>query len=110
MPSYGSVSPAALYQGAPITLVASGETGITTTEQLSIAPPPNGAGLTIMIVNTTDQDATGEFAWVDTESDYQVLSGCIVPAGSALAYNLTTGWLRFTFSAAPTSGSLVVSR
>jgi hypothetical protein len=112
MPSYPASQPAALYQGAPITLVnnAATDSGITTTAQFAIAPPSNGAGLTIMIVNTTNQAATGQFSWLDVAGDYQPLVGCAVPAGGALAFNLTTGWMRFTFTVAPTSGSLVVSR
>jgi hypothetical protein len=112
MPSYGASQTAELYQGAPISVVnnAATDSGITTSQALAVAPPPNGAGLTVMIVNTTNQQATGQFAFQDTAADYQNLSGCIVPPGASLAYNLSTGWLRFTFAIAPTSGSLVVSR
>lgn len=112
MPAYPSAQPAALYPGSPIALVnnAATDSGITTTEQFAVAPPPNGAGLTVMIANTTNQQAVGQFSWVDTAADYQPLSGCIVPPGSVLPYNLATGWMRFTFAVAPTSGSLVVSR
>ncbi len=112
MPAYPSAQPAALYPGAPITLVnnAATDSGITTTAQFAVPPAPNGSGVTLMIVNTTNQPATGQFSWIDVTGDYQNLSGCVVAAGQALAYNLATGWIRFTFVSAPTSGSLVVSR
>lgn len=117
MPAYGSGLVAALYPGAPIALVnnAAVDSGITTSQPCAIAPPPNGAGLTVMITNTTNQQAQGQFSWMDTPNqadgvDYQNLSGCIIPAGTNLAYNLSTGWLRFTFASAPTSGSLLISR
>lgn len=112
MPAYNTVPVAALYQGSPIAVVnnAAVDANVTTTQQLAIAPPPNGAGLTIMISNTTNQQATAQFSWHDVAADYQPLSGCIIPSDSVLAYNLATGWLRFTFASAPTSGSLIVSR
>lgn len=112
MPAYNTVPVAALYQGSPIAVVnnAAVDDNVTTTQQLAIAPPPNGTGLTIMISNTTNQQATALFSWHDVPGDYQPLSGCIIPPSSVLAYNLATGWLRFTFASAPTSGSLIVSR
>ena len=112
MPAYNTAPVAALYPGTPIAVVnnAASDSGISTTQQLAIAPPINGSGLTIMISNTTNQQATGEFSWHDVAADYQDLSGCIIPAGSVLAYNLATGWLRFTFATPPSSGSLIVSR
>jgi ligand-binding sensor domain-containing protein len=110
MPSYPSAQPAALYQDFPITLVASTDSGVTTSSQFAVGPSAGGAGVTIMIVNTTNQDATGQWAATDVAANYQPLSGCIVTAGSSLAYNLSGGWMRFAFSIAPTSGSLIVSR
>jgi hypothetical protein len=112
MPAYNTVPVAALNQGTQIACVnnAAVDANVTTTQQLAIAPPLNGAGLTIMITNTTNQQATAQFSWHDVAADYQPLSGCIVPSDSVLAYNLATGWIRFTFQTAPTSGSLIVSR
>jgi hypothetical protein len=112
MPAYPTAQPAALYPGTQIPLVnnAATDSGITTTEQFSLNPLGDGGGCTVMILNTTNQQAVGQFAPTDASANYMPLSGCIVPAGSALAYNLSAGWLRFTFAVAPTSGSLIVSR
>ena len=112
MPAYPIKQPAALYPGTQITLVnnAAVDSGITTSAQFALAPGMNGTGVTIMILNTTNQQAQGQFSPTDTPANYQNLSGCIVPAGTALPYNLSGGWMLFTFAAAPTSGSLVVSR
>ena len=113
MPAYNASLPAqALYPGDSVAIVnsAATDTGITTTQRFAVGPPLTGGGITAMIVNTTNQTATGQYAATDTAANYQPLSGCTIPAGSALPYNLTTGWMRFTFSSAPTSGSLIVSR
>jgi len=112
MPSYPITQPAALYPGSQVTLVnnAAVDSGITTSAQFALAPGMNGAGVTAMITNTTNQSAQGQFAPTDIAANYQNLSGCIVPAGTTLHYNVSGGWMRFTFSAAPTTGSLIVSR
>ena len=113
MPAYPAKLPAALYPGSSIALVnnAAVDSGITTTEQFALAPGMNGAGVTIMITNSTNQQAVGQFAPADGASaNYLPLSGCVVPPGSVLAYNLSGGWMDFTFAVAPTTGSLVVSR
>ena len=112
MPVYPAAQPAALYPGSQIPLVnnAATDANITTTAQCAISPGQNGAGITVMVVNTTTQQAQGQFAFTDASANYENLSGFIVPAGTAFPYNLTAGWLRFTFSVAPTSGSLIVSR
>jgi hypothetical protein len=112
MPAYPTAQPAALYPGSQISLVnnAATDAGITTTEQVAIAPSIGGSGVTVMILNTTNQQAVGQYAPADVAANYQPLSGCIVAAGAALPYNITSGWLRFTFAVAPTSGSLIVSR
>jgi hypothetical protein len=86
------------------------DSGITTTKQIALGPTPENSGYTLMITNTTNQDAQGQTAPADVAANYEPLAGCIVPAGSALPYNLVGGWLRFTFAVAPTSGSLFVSR
>ena len=112
MPAYPAAQPAALYPGSQIALVnnAATDSGITTTEEFALNPLGLGAGCTLMILNTTNQQAVGQFSPVDVAADYMPLSGCIVPAGSALPYNLSGGWMRFTFAVAPTTGSLIVSR
>lgn len=116
MPAYNANIPVALCQGFAVALVnnAATDSGITSTQQVAIAPVPNQSGTTIMITNTTNQTATGQFAPTDaltgSSSGYKPLSGCTIPAGTTLAYNLSGGWINFTFASAPTSGSLVVSR
>jgi hypothetical protein len=102
----------ALAPGASCTCVnnAAVDSGITTTRQFALGPTPDNHGYTIMITNTTNQQAQGQSAPADVAANYENLSGCIIPAGSSLPYNLVGGWLRFTFAVAPTSGSLIVSR
>ena len=102
----------ALYKGNTFAAVnnAASDSGVTTTQQVAIGPEPGSGGVTLNISNTTDQQAVGQTSWHDVDADYQNASGMIVPAGSTLAYNLSGGWLRFTFVSAPTSGSLIVSR
>ena len=108
----------ALYKGNSIALVnnASTDSNVTNTLQCAIAPEPGVGGVTVMATNTTNQQATGQWApsevlagGAGTET-YEALSGFVVPAGSSLAYNLSGGWLRFNFGTAPTSGSLIVAR
>lgn len=115
MPAYQTTPThfiAALNPGTQIPLVnnAATDAGITTTLQFAVTQSGGFTGTTLMILNTTNQDATGQFAPADVTANYVPLSGCIIPAGSALPYNLSGGWMRFTFAAAPTTGSLVVSR
>lgn len=121
MPSYITnpqpVQLNALYPGNHEALVnnAAVDSGVTKTKQLAIGPVPNQSGATILITNSTNQDANGQYAAQDptpagVAATYEPLSGCIIPAGSSLAYNLSVGWITFTFSVAPTSGSLIVSR
>lgn len=108
----------ALYRGDSITLVNSAATdsGITKTIQFAVGPEPGSGGVTLTITNTTNQQATGQWASQEqyagggSAPTYEALSSCIVPAGSSLPYNLSGGWACFTFSTAPTSGSLVVTR
>jgi hypothetical protein len=102
----------ALYPGNRLALVnnAATDSGITTTLQFANGPVPNQSGNTIVINNTTNQQAQGQYCDSDTAANYENLSGCVVPANSSLPYNLSGGWMRFTFSVAPTSGSLIVSK
>ena len=110
MPAYNANSPGALYPGSQIALVNSADSSVTKTQQFALPVGQNGAGVTLMIANTTNQQAVGQWAANDVDAQYEPLSGCIVPNASVLAYNLSGGWLRFTFAMAPTSGSLIVSR
>ena len=112
MPAYPVASPSALYPGSQLALVnnAAVDSGITTTEQFALIPLGDGSGCTLMITNTTNQQATGQYAPTDVDANYKPLSSCIVTTGAVLPYNLSGGWLRFTFATAPTSGSLIVSR
>lgn len=114
MPAYNAVPAIALTPGDTVAVVnnAAVDSGITTTQQVHVGPsgtaPPSG---TVNVVNTTNQQATGQIAnQSDATANYQNASGFIVPAGSALPYNMGMGWLRFTFASAPTSGFLTVSR
>ena len=111
MPSYNALPVSVIYPGNNIALVsdASTDTGVTTTQQTVIGPSNSNANV-INIINTTNQTAQGQLSWDDTTGDYQNASGMMIGSGSALCYNLADGFLRFTFSTAPTSGSLVVAR
>jgi len=102
----------ALAPGASCACVnnAATDSGITTTRQFAVGPTPNNHGATLMITNTTNQQAQGQFAPQDVAANYENLSGCIIPAGGSLPYNEVGGWMRFTFASAPTTGSLFVSR
>jgi hypothetical protein len=112
MPAYPAAQPASLSQGTSIALVnnAAVDGGITTTAQFALPPNQVGSGITLMVLNTTNQQAVGQFATTDTPANYQPLSALVVGPGVAYPYNLTPGWVRFTFAVAPTSGSLIVSR
>jgi hypothetical protein len=118
MPSYiTSPQPTqllAIYPGNAIPLVkdASVDTGVTKTQQLAFGPAPGNSVGNMVIVNQTNQQAQGQYSPDDTKGDtsYENLSGCVIPAGSALPYNLTGGWIRFTYTVAPTTGTLTVTR
>lgn len=106
----------ALYPGDTIALVnnAASDTGVTKTIQFAVGP--SNSGSTLVFTNSTNQVATGtytaneNYAPATVQPTYEPLSGCIVNAGQTLAYNLSGGWVCFTFASAPTSGSLTVSR
>lgn len=112
MPAFQTAGPiTAIYPGDSIALVndASTDSGLTTTQQVAITD--TGVGATITVINTTNQDATGQMSADPlTTGSYKPASGLIVPSGTALPYNLSQTAIRFTFTVAPTSGSLVVSR
>jgi membrane-associated protease RseP (regulator of RpoE activity) len=104
----------ALYPGTQFVAVnnAATDSGITTSQQVAIGPTPGNSPVTLVITNSTNQQATGQYSPEDAlgTASYENLSGCIIPAGSSLPYNLQGGWMRFTFATAPSSGSLIVSR
>lgn len=112
MPSYPAAQASALYPGSSIALVnnAAVDANVSTSAQFALAPSQNGAGITLMVLNATNQQAVGQYATTDTDANYMPLSGLIVGPGAAVPYNLVAGWLRFTFVTPPTSGSLIVSR
>lgn len=102
----------ALYKGNSIFFVnnAAVDSGITKTVQAAVGPEPGAGGVTLNIINETNEQATLETAWADADANYQPVSGGIIAAGASLEYNLSGGWIRFTFGTAPTTGSLVVTR
>lgn len=116
MPAYissaGTTQVTAIYPGNSLAVVnnAAVDSGVTTTLQFAVGPTPGNSTGNVVITNTTNQQATGEYAAADAAANYQPLSGCIIPSDSSLPYNLSGGWMRFTFGTAPTSGSLIVSR
>ena len=112
MPSYAAGTGKALYPGDAIALVnnAAIDTGVTSTQQFAVGADPVGTTVGIVVVNTTDKDATGQYAATDADANYKNLSGLVVPSGTALPYNVAGGLIRFTFVSAPTSGSLTVRR
>lgn len=108
----------ALYPGRSIAVVnnAATDSNITTTQQIAIGPAPGSGGRTLVVVNSTNQTATGQYAAQDptpagVQATYEPLSGFVIPNGQSLAYNVPygAGWINFTFTTAPTSGSLIVS-
>jgi hypothetical protein len=118
MPSYITspqpVQLTALYPGDRKYCVnnAATDSGVTTTVQFAVGPTPGNGTVTLMIVNSTNQQAQGQYSPDDSKgsTSYEPLSGCIIPPASSLAYNLQGGWMNFTFGTAPTSGNLVVTR
>lgn len=114
MPAFAtSGTMTAVYPGDTFYCVnnAATDAGITKTLQFAIGPNADGSSVPLTIVNTTNQNATGQ-ASADpfTDGSYQNDSGMLVSAGAALQYNLSSGFFRFTFASAPTSGSLIVQR
>src|SRR5271155_609585 len=117
MPAYinnpQAVQVTALYKGNAKTLVnnAATDSAITKTIQFAVGPEPGSGSVTLTVYNQTNQQATGEWTPSEnyspsvTQPTYEPLSGCIVPAGSTLPYNLSGGWVCFTFATAPTTGS-----
>ncbi len=112
MPAYGTNTVQALYKGSNIQLITAADAtagNVTTTQAVAIGPEPGAAARTIVVVNSTNQQATLKAASADTGSNaYQSLSGAIIPAGTALPYNLSGGYVLANFSVAPSSGTLVI--
>lgn len=105
MPAYAAASAVDLLPGQTVALInnAAVDTGVSKT----IAVQVKGKG-TVNVVNTTNQDVTGQIAPDDLEADYQPAVGLVVVKATSLPYNMASGFLRFTCTA-PTSGSLYVS-
>jgi hypothetical protein len=118
MPAYSTTTPArAIYPGNEIALVNNGatDTGITKTAQVAFAPMPGYAN-TLALVNTTTQAATVQVAGSDVDANYQALkdadtgTAITAAAGGSVQFTCIGPWIRCLMAAAPTSGSLVLSR
>lgn len=116
MPSYNAATPRAIYPGNEIALVNSAATdsSVTTTQQCSMGPDPGGQ-TALILTNTTNQTATVQIAPSDTPSLYQPYtylgSAITAAANTSVGFPIVPGvWLRCTFSTAPSSGSLILSR
>jgi hypothetical protein len=101
----------ALYPGDSIPLVnnAAVDSGITQTQQVAIGPVPGNSVGNVVINNSTNQTATA-LQCSTPNGIYEALSQGTVTAGESLPYNMSGGWLCFSFGTAPTSGSLIVTR
>jgi len=112
MPAYGAQPVRVIYPGASIALVddASVDGSITTTQAVCIGPNPVNTSNVVNFINTTNHDAQGQIAHQDVAASYAPAASLLVAAGTALPYNLADGWVRFTFSVAPTTGSLIAAR
>lgn len=113
MPAFQTSGPlTALYPGDSIALVnnAASDSGLTSTQQVVIAEV-SGVTAPLVITNTTNQTATGQASSAPlTSASFKPLTGCVIAAGTSLTYNIGQTTINFTFSVAPTSGSLVVQR
>jgi len=119
MPSY-ITSPAtqqvnALYPGNSLALVndASKDTGVTKTIQFAVGPDPLG-NYRLTLNNTTNQTATVNQAASDADANYQPYSdegtAITLATNTSKTFYCAGPWIRCSFSSAPTSGNLVVSR
>lgn len=109
----------ALYAGNSIALVnnAATDSGITQTIQTCIPPDPSGND-TLTLVNTTNQTATVAISAADSAGagSYEPLKNAdtgnaiTVAAATTITFRCRGPWLSCTFSVAPTSGSLILSR
>jgi hypothetical protein len=112
MPAYGAAGyPKALNVGDTIQLINAADAtagNVSNTSPLTISPSPMSGQRTITILNTTNQQAQGQLAAVDTTASYENTSGFTIAAGASLTYNLGVCFLRFNFSSSPSSGLLTV--
>jgi hypothetical protein len=119
MPAY-ITSPAtqqvnALYPGNTLKLVnnAATDSGITKTLQFAVGSDPMG-NYRLTLNNGTNQTATVQQAATDADANYQNYSdegtAITVSTDTAKTFYCAGPWVRCTFSSAPTTGSLTVSR
>lgn len=111
MPAFGVLPVHAVYKGNSYQLINSADAtagNVTTTQPVAVGPEPGSGARTVVIHNITNQQATMEYS-PDNVQTYEELSGAIVPAGSALAYNLSGGFILATFVTAPSSGLLTIA-
>ena len=116
-----TTAPKAIYPGDSIALVnnAAVDSSITSTMQVAIGPDPMG-NYRLTLTNSTNQTATAQVAPNDAvlptpaSSSYQAYSdganAVTVAAGKSVSFNCFGPWFNCTYSVAPTSGSLVLSR
>lgn len=124
MPSFLPVTtnPKAIYPGQSITLVlnaATTDTNVTSTLQVAIGSDPQGS-YRLTMVNTTNQTATVQVAPNDpvlptpAAAAYQPYqdegTAITVPASKSVSFNCFGPWVNCTFTTAPSSGSLILSR
>ena len=123
MPAFitANLKPVAIYPGQSIVLInnAATDTGVTSTVQVAIGPDPMGQ-YRCNIVNTTNQTATVNVAPNDAilttpaSTSYEPYTDgatAVTVAGSkAVSFNCFGPWINCSFSTAPTSGSLILSR
>jgi hypothetical protein len=107
MPAYNPALTTNLGVGEQQTLVASTDTGITST--IAIAIGRDGAQPAILAVfNSTNQQAIINAAPVDAAGQY--LQFYIVAAGTSVYLSTTGPFVNASFTVAPTSGTLIVVR
>lgn len=116
MPQFNAAIPsAALYPGNQVALVNSAATDGSVTKTISVAVNAMpGYDPVLTVVNTTNQTATAQVGFANVEADYQPLSNggtaVTVATNTVETFTCSGPWVRFTFSSAPTSGSLVLCR
>ena len=116
MPSYNTISPAPqLGFGAYYLLVnnAVTDSGITISQQIQVSP----SDAPLQVTNGTNQSGTVQYSPVDADDPgtsppvlFYDPVGTVASDTSASFTIQAAGFIRVTFSVAPTSGSLAVSR
>lgn len=116
MPSFSATLPVvAIATGNQILLVnnASTDSGITATTAVSMAVEPSGNN-TLTLVNTTNQTATVQVAAVNTNASFVPLSNnataVTAVTNTAVSFTCNGPYVRCTYSVAPTTGSLTLTR